>query len=152
MSPIDIPQTHGRPNYAAEKEIWRTLCAYCEAIDNADFDRVASLWKHGRWPFADGPGSEPMRRWLEERVILYDGKTYTKHQMTNVVIDVDEDAGTAFFTIYSSIWQALPGTKPELIIYTRLNGTFERVDGRWWWKDLELLPDLVGDTSRHVRP
>lgn len=151
MRPIEIPQLHGKPSYDSEKEIWRTLCAYCEAIDAADFEGVARLWKHGTWPFAGEPGPEPIRRWLADHVILYDGKPHTKHQLTNVVIDVDDEAGTASFASYASIWQALPDFPLQPIIYARFNGTFERVDGRWWWKTLELIPDLVGDTSRHVR-
>ncbi|PRX43858.1 SnoaL-like protein [Prauserella shujinwangii] len=151
MSPIDVPQVHGRPSYASEKQIWRTLCAYCDAIDNGDLDAVARLWEHGTWPFAEAPGPEPARRWFEDHVIRYDGKTHTKHQLSNVVIDVDDDAGTAVFSSYASIWQALPDFPLQPIIYTRFNGTFERVDGRWWWKTAEVLPDLLGDTSRHVR-
>lgn len=151
MGPIEIPQVHGRPSYASEKEIWRTLCAYCEGIDTADFDAVARLWKHGRWPFADEPGSEPMRRWLDDHVILYDGKTHTKHQLTNTVIDVDDEAGTATFTSYASIWQALPNFPLQALIYATFNGTFERLDGRWWWKTMQMVPDLINDTSWHVR-
>jgi hypothetical protein len=151
MSPIEIPQTHGQPSYASEKEIWRTLCAYCERIDAGDLDGVARLWKHGKWPFADEPGSESMRRWLEERVILYDGQTHTKHQLTNAVIDVDDETGTATFTCYASIWQALADFTLQPLIHARFNGTFERLDGQWWWKTLEMMPDLVADTSRHVR-
>ncbi|NIJ10860.1 hypothetical protein FHU38_001204 [Saccharomonospora amisosensis] len=151
MVPIEVPQAHGKPSYDSEEEIWRTLCAYCEAIDTADFEGVARLWEHGTWPFADESGSEPARRWLADHVILYDGRPHTKHQLTNAVIDVDDEAGTASFTSYASIWQALPDFPLQPIIYARFNGTFERVDGRWWWRTLELIPDLVGDTSRHVR-
>lgn len=108
MIPIEMPQVHGQPSYDSEKEIWRTLCAYCEAIDTADLDGVARLWKHGTWPFAGEPGSEPVRRWLDDHVIPYGGQTHTKHQLTNGVIDVDDAAGTASFASYISIWQALP--------------------------------------------
>lgn len=151
MSSIDIPQLHGKPSYHSEKEIWRTLCAYCQAIDRADFDGVARLWEHGTWPFADESGPEPVRRWLADNVILHDGRPHTTHQLTNAVIDVDDEAGTASFTSYASIWQALPDFPLQPIIYARFNGTFELIDGRWWWKTLELMPELVGDTSRHVR-
>lgn len=152
MEPIGIPQSHGQPSYASEKEIWRTLCTYCEALDAGDLDGVARLWKHGTWPFAGRePGSEVVRRWLDDHVILYDGQTHTMHQLTNVVIDVDEEAGSATFRTYASIWQALEGFPLQPIIYAHFNGTFERLDGRWWWKTLELVPGLVGDTSRHVR-
>ncbi|MEV0220602.1 nuclear transport factor 2 family protein [Streptomyces sp. NPDC050704] len=153
---MEIPQAHGRPSYDSEKEIWRTLCAYCEAIDTGDLDGVARLWEHGTWPFAAEAGAQAVGRWLDEHVILYDGETHTKHQLTNVVIDVDDEAGTASFTSYASIWQALPDFPLQPIIYTRFNGTFERIGGRiggrWWWRTLEVMPDLVGDTSRHVRP
>lgn len=139
------------PSHAAEREIYRILCAYCEGIDTGDFDAVARIWEHGRWFFADGPGSEPVRRWLEENLIVYDGIPRTKHQLSNVVIDVDDESGTAFVRCCVSVHQAAPDFPLQPIFVGRMNAEFVRLNDRWWWRSQEVLPDLIGDLSRHSR-
>jgi hypothetical protein len=132
------------PSSAAESEIYRILCAYCEGIDTGDFDAVARIWEHGQWVFADDPGPEPVLRWLEDNLIVYDGIPRTKHHLSNVVIDVDDAPGTAFVKCYVTVHQAAPDFPLQAIFAGRITGVFERLDGRWWWKSQEVLPDLVG--------
>jgi hypothetical protein len=116
---------------AAEREIFQILCAYCEGIDTGDFAAVARMWEHGQWVFADGPGPEPVLRWLEDNLIVYDGIPRTKHQLSNVMIEVDEEAGAAFVKCYVSVHQAAPDFPLRTIFAGRITGMFERLDGRW---------------------
>ncbi|HEY5332100.1 MAG TPA: nuclear transport factor 2 family protein [Solirubrobacterales bacterium] len=137
--------------YETHREIERILYRYCTAIDTADFDSFAGLFAKGQWFMVDRAGSEPVREWLEENVILYDGQTRMKHQLTNLVIDEDEDGEGASFTCYISLWQGLKDFPVQPIFYGRFRGTFARVDGEWWWKSLDVTSDLVGDMSHHIK-
>ena len=138
-------------SYETHREIERVLHRYCMAVDTGDLDTFAGLFEHGQWAFVSEPGSQPILDWLSEHIHFYDGQTHTKHQITNLVIDADEDAGVASFSCYISLWQAVPGFPVQPIFYGRFNGTFERIDGTWWWKTHEVIQDLAGDMSRHVK-
>jgi hypothetical protein len=52
---------------------------------------------------------------------------------TNVVVDVDESAGTAEATAYVTIFQALPDFPLQPIFSGRYQDRFTRIDGSWWW-------------------
>lgn len=137
--------------YETHREIERILYRYCLAIDSADFDAFAALFEHGQWFMVDRPGAEPVREWLDRNVILYDGQTRMKHQITNLVIDEDEDGAGASFACYISLWQSVDSSPIQPLAYARFSGTFARVDGEWWWATHEVIADLVGDMSGHLR-
>jgi hypothetical protein len=138
-------------SYETHRAIERTLYRYCTAIDTGDRETFAALFERGQWAFVSEPGSQPVLDWLEENIIFYDGQTHTKHQITNLVVDADEETGRATFQSYISLWQSVPGFSVQPIFYGRFNGTFERLDGAWWWKTHEVIQDLAGDMSRHVK-
>ncbi|MGW8813460.1 nuclear transport factor 2 family protein [Gordonia terrae] len=133
----------------ARDEIYRILCAYCEAIDNADLAAASELFRHGRWAFVDSPGPEPVRRWLEDNLMLHDGSPKTSHQLSNTVIDVDIASGTASVRTIATALQKVDGTPLQTIFSGRFACTFEHIDGDWWWITHEVSPDLIGDVSRH---
>ncbi len=91
----------------AVQQISDLMFRYAELFDTGQFDEFAALFEHGQWHKAE-PGAAAARQWITDNVRLYDGLTHTKHVTTNVVVDVDEDAGTATATAYVTIFQALP--------------------------------------------
>lgn len=134
----------------ATKQISDLMFRYAELFDTGRFDEFAGLFAHGRWHRAD-PGSEAARMWIDEHVRLYDGQTCTKHVTTNVVVDVDEGAGTATASAYVTIFQALPDFPLQPIFSGRYQDRLTRVDDTWWFTERRILNDLYGDISRHVR-
>ena len=82
---------------------------------------------------------------------LYDGLPRTKHLTTNLTVEVDEEAGTATARSYITVLQALPGFPLQPIFAGRYRDRFARVDGRWRWTRREVIGDLYGDVSHHVR-
>ncbi len=141
---------------SAEAEISKLIFTYAERIDAGDFDGLADL-------FADAEiTSEYGMSWKgrDEVLALYvdgtrryedDGTPKTKHVTTNLIVDVDEDAGTATARSYYTVLQAVPGVLPlQPIIAGRYRDRFARVDGRWRFAQRHMLVDLVGDLSQHL--
>jgi 3-phenylpropionate/cinnamic acid dioxygenase small subunit len=129
---------------------------YAERIDLGDFAGVAELFAHAKYkgggpddPGVDGAG--PVQQILETMVRRYDdGTPRTKHVTTNLVIDADEDAGTATARSYYTVLQELDGFALQPIIAGRYHDTFQRVDGEWRLTERVIFCDLIGDLSRHL--
>jgi hypothetical protein len=129
---------------------------YAERIDLGDLAGVAELFAHAKYkgggpddPGVDGAG--PVQEILETMVRRYDdGTPRTKHVTTNLVIDADEDAGTATARSYYTVLQQLDGFPLQPIIAGRYHDTFQRVDGEWRLTERVIFCDLIGDLSRHL--
>lgn len=143
--------TSGPVSYEVEQQVELTLHKYCEAIDTADFAGFAALFERGRWALAPQPGSQAVRDWLDERIVLYDGNTHTRHEMSNVSVHAAETPDEAAFTCYIAIWQDLPGEPPKLMAHARFDGTFRRSGETWWWSTHELTVQYAGDLSGHIK-
>ena len=113
-------------------------------------EAFAAQFEHGVWHKAE-PGAAAVRRYIDEHVVTYDGLPRTKHVTTNLVIDVDEEAGTATARSYITVFQALPEIPLRPIFSGRYRDRFERVDGEWRWLERRIINDLYGDVSHHVR-
>lgn len=132
------------------------MYGYAERIDLGDFAGVAELFAHAKYkgggpddPGVDGAG--PVQQILETMVRRYDdGTPRTKHVTTNLVIDADEDAGTATARSYYTVLQELDGFALQPIIAGRYHDTFQRVDGEWRLTERVIFCDLIGDLSRHL--
>jgi 3-phenylpropionate/cinnamic acid dioxygenase small subunit len=127
---------------------------YAELIDAGELDALAALFTHGTWssPGRRTPlrGAEQVRR-AYDGVILYDGVPSTKHVISNVTIEVSGDGKSATARSYFTVLQARPDFPLQPIIAGRYHDRFERVDGTWRFADREIIPDLIGDLSRHLR-
>ena len=127
---------------------------YCYRIDLGDIDGFAALFAFGSFGIKGDPagpcnGMEAMIEMLQN-VILYDDKPQTKHVMSNVQIDVADDASEATAQCYIIVFQSLPPDFPMQPIfgghyYDRFVKT---VDG-WVFASREISADLLGDLSRH---
>jgi 3-phenylpropionate/cinnamic acid dioxygenase small subunit len=138
----------------AQDEIRALMYRYCEMIDAGDVDGLVEL-------FADAVlgGFEGTREWQgrEEIRAMYGGAERrertagtrrTKHITTNVLIDVDEDAGTASARSY---WVLLTSQAPNTPITISLAGSyhdrFARIDDQWRFVERRYLVDLQGSDS-----
>lgn len=79
-----------------------------------------------------------------------DGTPHTKHVTTNLVIDADEDAGTATARSYFTVFQQVDDFPLQAVIAGRYHDTFAKVDGEWRLTERVYLCDLFGDLSRHL--
>lgn len=143
----------------AAREIETLVYTYAERIDAGDLDGVAALFAHGRiCGMEDGPpetvfeGTTRVRQMYEMATRLYDdGTPKTKHFTTNLILRVDEDAGTASGSAYYCVTQATPELPLQVIVTGRYRDTFRRIDGTWWFDTRIMFVDQVGDTSHHLK-
>jgi hypothetical protein len=129
------------------------VMSYAERLDAGDLDGVAALFAHATWrsPARTVPlrGAEQVRH-AYDGVVLYDGIPATRHVVTNLVVEIeppDRAGARSYFTVF----QARPDFPLQPIICGRYHDAFERVDGVWRFADRLILPDLIGDLSRHLR-
>jgi 3-phenylpropionate/cinnamic acid dioxygenase small subunit len=143
---------------AGEQSSYRAIesliAAYAELVDDGDFEGVARLLADAT--FTGGAGSVSGRNGIEkmlrDNVIVYeDGTPRTKHLITNLTIEVDEEAGAAISRSYFTALQALPDLGFQPIVSGRYYDRFDRREGRWRFVERRVRSDLVGDVSRHLR-
>ena len=58
-----------------------------------------------------------------------DGTPGTKHVTTNLILDIDDEAGTASARSYWTVLQAVPGLPLQPILAGRYHDRFERAEG-----------------------
>lgn len=140
---------------SGRNEIERLLHTYAERIDAGDFAGVGALFAAGEiraGTAASGiRGADAVGGLYAASVRLHgDGTPRTKHVTTNVVVDVDEDAGTATVRSYFTVLQQLDDFPLQVIVAGRYHDDFVRADGAWRFAVRRIHVDLQGDLSRHL--
>ena len=127
---------------------------YCYHIDAGDIEGFARLFEHGSFVLKGDPGggetgTAAVLKMLEN-VILYDGKTHTKHVMSNIEININASGRSATAQSYITVFQAVPPDFPlQAIFIGHYHDRFEKVDSGWHFIRREISPDLLGDLSFH---
>lgn len=138
-----------------EREILNLLHLYCELQDAADFEGVAELFRHSSYNVAGGDshhGYDEVYALKTKHDRTYDdGTLRTKHVTTNTILDIQAGAAVATARSYFTVLQATPDLPLQPVIAGRYHDTFEKVDGRWRFRDRLIYGDLVGDLTRHLR-
>ncbi len=136
------------------REIENLVYAYAERIDAGDLAGVAELFRHGRIQAAPDmvfEGVDAVRKLYESSTRIHDdGTPRTRHVTTNVVVEVDDGAGTAAARASYTVVQQTDALPLQPIIVGRYRDTFHRVDGRWCFDTREMFVDLTGDLSQHL--
>jgi 3-phenylpropionate/cinnamic acid dioxygenase small subunit len=141
----------------ARAAIAALVYTYAERIDAGDFDGVAELLAEAE---VTAEGTDRRWRGRDEVRGLYesgtrrhaDGTPRTKHVTTNLVVDVDEEGGTATARSYYTVLQAVPGALAlQPIVAGRYRDRFEAAGGRWRFAGRHMVVDLVGDLGHHLR-
>jgi ketosteroid isomerase-like protein len=136
--------------------ITKLIYTYAERIDLGDFAGVGELFDHATLTF-EGFGDAVSGR--EAIEALYgrttrryeDGTPRTKHVMTNLIVDVDEDGQTASSRSYFTVLQAVPGELAlQPVIAGRYRHRYQQVDEGWRVAAMHIIIDLMGDLSRHM--
>ena len=139
------------PQDPNEQEILALLCEYCDSVDRGDIDGFAELFAEGAWGIAGdlAKGAAAVRAVLDN-VIIYDGVPNTRHLMSNVRIDVEEGGESATARCCITVMQCVQGDFPlQAIFIGTYHDTLRKQAGRWQFKERVIVPDLVGDMSRH---
>jgi hypothetical protein len=79
-----------------------------------------------------------------------EGGARTHHLSTNLIVDVDDGAGTATCWSNYVMFQQTDALPLQPINAGRNFDTFERVDGKWRWKHRMIHVLLSGEMSHHL--
>ena len=140
-------------------DISNLIYSYADLLDAGDLDAVAALFAHGRiCGVENGPpetvfaGAAGVRKMYDMATRLYDdGTPKTKHNTTNVRLEIDEAQGTARSTSYYCVTQATPELPLQVIVTGHYKDTFHRFDDAWWFDTRIMFVDQVGDVSHHLK-
>jgi 3-phenylpropionate/cinnamic acid dioxygenase small subunit len=140
----------------AQTAIAHLVYTYAERIDAGDFEGVADLFAAG---MITVEGTDTVRAGradvlemyrLSTRIYEDSGTPKTKHVTTNLVIEVDDAAGTARARSYFTVLQATPELPLQPVIAGRYHDRFERPEGPWRFAQRHMICDLFGDLGHHL--
>ena len=147
----------GAGTWESHHAITTLMFRYAECVDQADFDGLAELFAHGQMRSTSSSDSESgmtgrqvARFYAATNKVHHDGTLRTRHQTTNVWIDIDEAGDRATAKSYFVVLQATPKLPFQPIVGGRYEDRFERVDGAWRFADRLVLVDQIGDMSEHL--
>jgi hypothetical protein len=132
------------------------LATYAERIDAGDFKGLAELFTHAQITTEGGP--DPIFG-AEEALAMYErwtrrfpdnGTPHSHHVTTNIILDVDDEAGTATSRSYFTVFMRTDTLPLQPIIAGRYHDSFERVDGTWRFTHRHMFSDHLGDLSEHM--
>ncbi|AHH20495.1 SnoaL-like domain-containing protein [Nocardia nova SH22a] len=144
------------PNSAesGHRAIERLIADYALLVDRGDFAGVGALFAAGTFGGSGArvEGSAAVEKMLTTTVIRYDdGTPRTKHLVTNLVVDVDEEHGTATARSYFTVLQATSDLPLQPIVSGRYADEFHRTGATWSFASRTVTMDLIGDVSHHLR-
>jgi ketosteroid isomerase-like protein len=137
-------------------QIQNLIGMYAERIDAGDFAGIGGLFAHAvitvEGSQARTAGARDIQAMYEQWTRRYadDGTPHTKHVTTNLIIDIDENAGTATCRSYITVFQQTPSLPLQPILQGRYHDRFERVDGTWRFAHRHMFNDRLGDLSQHL--
>jgi 3-phenylpropionate/cinnamic acid dioxygenase small subunit len=133
------------------------LYRYAECIDAADFDGIGALFANGG---ISNEGYDGQITGADAVANLYrstnrvheDGTLRTRHLTTNVIVDIDEDAGHARTRSAFVVVQATPDLPLQPIVAGRYHDEFVRDAGGWRFAHRHILLEQLGDVQQHLHP
>lgn len=142
----------------AHREIEQQIYRMGYALEDGDFAEVGRLLRHatfgadriGRRVFR---GEDEIRGQYERTNRTYPGHgRATREMYTNVVIDIDLDAGTATSTTAYTVAQQVPGSDQPfaLLVAGRYEDEWAVVDGAWHWTDRFIVVQFKNDLDAHM--
>jgi hypothetical protein len=141
----------------ARDEISRLIFTCDQRNDDADFDGVGELFAHASIG-VEGMGEDvcagaaATANQFRSTTLTYEqGGARTHHISTNLIIDVDEAAGTASCRSHYVMYQQTDALPLQPINAGRNFDEFERVDGKWRWKRRFIKVLFMGDMTNHLR-
>jgi ketosteroid isomerase-like protein len=132
------------------------VATYAERIDLGDFEGVAELFTHATITVEENDvvvsGKDETQAMYEQWTRRYadNGTPHTRHVTTNLILDVDDDAGTGTCRSYITVFQKTDVLPLQPILAGRYHDRFERVDGTWRFAHRHMINDYLGDLSQHM--
>ena len=129
---------------------------YAELLDAGQFEECSAMFEHATYRIEHAgashvssyQGAAQVLEFCETTRLYPDGTPRTKHVITNVNIELDDDqAGSR---CYVTVFQQTDVLPLQPIAAGRYVDRFERVGGAWRFADRLITGFLLGDRSQHV--
>jgi hypothetical protein len=136
-------------------QILNLVYQYPELIDAGDFEGIGRLFADATIVFEGGPemrGSAAIQANFEENTRRFpdDGTPHTRHVITNPIVNIDRDAGTATCRYYITVFQRTTEFPLQPVWANRYEDHLSLVDGEWRFSHRRGFAHLPGDTSHHL--
>jgi hypothetical protein len=143
-----------RDRLSDERAVAAIVVGIADAFDCHDERMLGELVRHARWDvepakavFVGTHGAEALENRFVKR---HGGLPSTQHDVTNVLVELDEDGVHATARSEFAVLQAVDGFPLQFILAGHYDDTFHLRNGRWCLQERIEHWDLVGDLSRHV--
>lgn len=149
------PTTPASAATTSARAIENLIATYAWLVDDGEFAQLGELLADADFSLNGGPvahGRGAIEKLARDTLCTYaDGTPRTRHVTTNIVIDTDEEAGTAVSRSYYTVFQSLPDFPLQAIASGRYQDGFRRQDGRWRFTERTVRTSFTGDVSHHSR-
>jgi len=145
----------GAGTWESHHAITTLMFRYAEYVDAADFDAIGDL-------FADAvitnegvageiAGGEAVKQlYLGTNRVHDDGTVRTRHLTANVIVDIEEAAGTAAARSAFVVFQQTSTLPLQPIVTGRYRDRFARSNRGWRFAQRHIIVDHVGDVREHI--
>jgi hypothetical protein len=140
----------------SQREIEQQIYRVGYHLEAGDFDAVGELLRDATFG-ADRIGRRVFRgrdairdQYRRTNIVYPEGGRRTKEIYTNILVEIDLDAGTARSTTSFTVAQQVPGERFELLVAGRYEDEWERADGAWRWSDRYIVAQYHNDLGRHM--
>jgi 3-phenylpropionate/cinnamic acid dioxygenase small subunit len=128
---------------------------YTEYIDAADFDAIADLFGDSvvTNEGVDGEivGGDAIKQlYLNTNRVHDDGTLRTRHLTANVIVEIEEAAGTATARSSFVVFQQTATLPLQPIVTGRYRDQFARRERGWHFARRHIIVDHVGDVREHL--
>jgi hypothetical protein len=141
---------------SSHREIEQSIYRMGYHLEAGDFEAVGELLADATFG-ADKIGRRAFRgkdditaQYARTNIVYPEGGRRTKEIYTNVLVDIDLDAGTARSITSFTVAQQVPGEPFALLVAGRYEDEWQRVDGRWRWSDRYVVAQYHNDLARHM--
>lgn len=131
-----------------ESQIQALMNQYCYAIDSGDFATFQQLFEQAQWI---AEGKKPGKEAANNLIVYPDGRPRTKHVISNIQIDIEDDGATARAHSYVTVYQATDDFPLQAIFVGEYFDQFVKEPKRWRFSVREIRHSLIGDMSKHLR-
>jgi hypothetical protein len=131
------------------------VLSYVEMLDLGDLEGLAQVFARATVRTPGGAnelrGAEAFKEFIERGVQFYDGIPSTKHVVTNIIVEIDDDRRTATARSYYTAFQARPECPLQPILAGRFHDRLERDSDAWHIVERVIYADLIGDLRFHLK-
>jgi SnoaL-like domain len=143
-------------------EILNLVYRYPELIDGGDFQGIGELFADATIVFereVDGKtvsrelrGAQAVQQNFEQNTRRFpdDGTPHTRHVVTNPIVEIDEQEGSATCRYYITVFQRTESFPLQPVWTNRYEDKLRRADGIWRFEHRRGFGHLPGDTSEHL--